>query len=185
MSRRRPYQARPSDLPPINPPPRPPAPWEPGGQDATVRLNDDGSFSDAARAAIYSRDDHRCIACGRSSPLTAHHRTARGMGGTSRVDLGSPTNGLTLCGSGTTGCHGWVEYHRTQAVALGWLVPEGVDPATRPYLDRTYGWRLPLHDGLAVYVDAIEDVPEPVRDAARSAAEAFDRFRHGDLRRSA
>lgn len=33
-----------------------------------------------------------------------------------------PANLLLLCGSGTTGCHGWIEAHRGDSLDLGWLV---------------------------------------------------------------
>ncbi len=61
-----------------------------------------------------------------------HHRQARGMGGTRKVDRAS--NLVMLCGSGTTGCHGWVESHRTQSLADGWLVRQTADPALIPVL---------------------------------------------------
>lgn len=49
------------------------------------------------------------------------------MGGTGRGRdlprvIASPVNGITLCGSWSTGCHGWAEYHRTAAALLGWSV---------------------------------------------------------------
>jgi len=45
------------------------------------------------------------------------------MGGTVDPDVDLPSNIGLLCGSGTTGCHGWVERNRTAAEAEGWLVP--------------------------------------------------------------
>lgn len=47
-----------------------------------------------------------------------HHRRPRGMGGTHRVETNMPANLVHLCHS----CHGWVESHRTQALADGWLI---------------------------------------------------------------
>lgn len=44
------------------------------------------------------------------------------MGGDPRPDTDLPANLVALCGSGTTGCHGWVESHRDAARALGLLV---------------------------------------------------------------
>lgn len=43
------------------------------------------------------------------------------MGGTSRIV--TVACGVILCGSGTTGDHGWVESHRFDARELGYLVP--------------------------------------------------------------
>lgn len=60
---------------------------------------------------------------------SVHHRQPRGMGGTSRSDANAVTVLLLLCGTGTTGCHGHVEANRTEALAYGWLVPQGHDPA--------------------------------------------------------
>ncbi len=61
-----------------------------------------------------------------------HHRQARGMGGSSRPEVNSPANVLLVCGTGTTGCHGFIEAHRTAAELEGWLVRHGLDPATVP-----------------------------------------------------
>lgn len=53
---------------------------------------------------------------------SVHHRRPRGSGGTSVPWINFPSNLILLCGSGTTGCHGWVESHRDEARALGFLV---------------------------------------------------------------
>lgn len=49
----------------------------------------------------------------------------------------SPANVIELCGSGTTGCHGWVHQHVAEAERLGLIVPLGRDPRKVPVLD----WR--------------------------------------------
>lgn len=36
--------------------------------------------------------------------------------------MSTAANGLLLCGTGTTGCHGWVESNRSEARAQGFLV---------------------------------------------------------------
>lgn len=51
-----------------------------------------------------------------------HHRRPRGMGGSKNPALNQASNILLLCGSGTTGCHGWVESNREEAYDLGLLV---------------------------------------------------------------
>ena len=104
-------------------------------------------FSPIARALILDREGGACFRCGlrvvwwptddhRSpdviSAYSIHHRRPRGMGGSSLEASGHPSNGLTLCGSGTTGCHGWVESHRRQALADGYLLEQWQDPATTP-----------------------------------------------------
>lgn len=61
------------------------------------------------------------------------------MGGTRWPGVNLPSNLLTLCGSGTTGCHGWVEAHPAWATAHGWSVPrwQTADVATVP----VWTWR--------------------------------------------
>lgn len=71
---------------------------------------------------VRERDDWRCARCAGWGPLSTQHRVARGMGGTRHPLINGPANLLTLCGSGTTGCHGWVESHPVWAEAHGWSV---------------------------------------------------------------
>lgn len=90
-----------------------------------------------------------CVRCGASSPLTTQHRAPRGMGGTRRPWVNLPGNLITLCGSGTTGCHGWVESHRAEALSYGWLV-SGLAvtmPSDVPVWTFTRGWVLLDDDG--------------------------------------
>lgn len=103
--------------------------------------------TDEVRAEAYARDQWWCVRCGTGDvALNLHHRTARGMGGTRDPLSASPANLITLCGSGTTGCHGWVESHREVSFKEGWLVPRGIDPATVPVRCGGYWWFLD-HDG--------------------------------------
>lgn len=44
-----------------------------------------------------------------------HHRRSAGR-------IWTPANGLHLCGTGSTGCHGWVTEHPRLAMARGWVV---------------------------------------------------------------
>lgn len=78
------------------------------------------------------------------------------MGGTRRPD--TCANLLLLCGSGTTGCHGWVESNRFAARAVGLLVSQRADPAQVPVLLRG-GWWLLTEEGRAVPVDPPSDAP--------------------------
>lgn len=57
----------------------------------------------------------------------------------------TPAHGLALCGSGTTGCHGWAESYRSIARTLGWLVPSGADPRAVPFWT-VVGWRAWVED---------------------------------------
>lgn len=47
-----------------------------------------------------------------------HHRNAAGR-------VWTPSNGLHLCGSGTTGCHGWITEHPHAARERGWSLLSG------------------------------------------------------------
>lgn len=134
-----------------------------------------GAFNDRARAAIYEVGGGRCIGCGRTD-LTAQHRRARGMGGTSDVQIGHPANGVPLCGDGVRGCHGWAEKNRDDARLLGWLLEPQQAAVGTPFWSRLWGWRA-WHvdeDGFpsVVFVDPEEDLDRPEERAA-----AVERYR--------
>lgn len=77
------------------------------------------------RERIHRRDGRFCARCDRSLvdyPSSIHHRLPRRMGGTKNPLSNDTRNLITLCGTGTTGCHGWVESHREEALAQGWLI---------------------------------------------------------------
>lgn len=91
-----------------------------------------GKFTaETVRFAFFEREQEACFRCRR--PLrfedrgtfwgwSAHHRKPRGAGGTSDPRIGSIANLLVLCGTGVTGCHGWVESRRAMAEDLGYLI---------------------------------------------------------------
>lgn len=68
------------------------------------------------------------------------------MGGSKDPASNLPANILLLCGSGTTGCHGWIESHRAEALDLGLLVYRSHDPVQIPVQLR-YGTVLLRNDG--------------------------------------
>lgn len=79
------------------------------------------------RAVVLARDGYACVRCGAGvteKPRSIHHRLRRSQGG-----LNTPDNLITLCGSGTTGCHGWVHANVADSQDAGWLVRSGHDPA--------------------------------------------------------
>lgn len=98
-----------------------------------------------AQILVDLRDGHSCRRCGRSFlgyDYSRHHRIPKGAGGSALVDRAS--NIVKICGSGTTGCHGWVESHREDAETLGWILPKlnpDIDPETEP-LFTIDGWVL-------------------------------------------
>lgn len=104
-------------------------------------------------ASVRYRDIGLCVRCGTPDNLTTHHRKPRGMGGTKDPAINDLANLLTLCGSGTTGCHGWVEANRAEAKRLGFLVSQWADPAVVPVASWR-GWV--LVDG-----DVVTRVEEP------------------------
>lgn len=100
------------------------------------------------RAAVIGRCLGLCERCGKNlngQPYSIHHRRPRGMGGTTREDANSPSNLLVLCGSGVTGCHGWIESRRSEAFEDGLLIRQTDDPAAIPVLLER-GWVLLTDD---------------------------------------
>lgn len=75
--------------------------------------------SAAVVKAVRARDLNRCVVCGTTGPLSTQHRVARGMGGTRAEWVNLPANLITVCGSGTTGCHGHIEHYPEEARRLG------------------------------------------------------------------
>jgi hypothetical protein len=105
------------------------------------------AVQDAARRIVRQRDGHLCQMCGASivdQPSSVHHRRRRGMGGSALLERAS--NLVRLCGTGTTGCHGFVESQRTLATVRGWLLGYLDDPEATPLLCYD-GWHLLLDDG--------------------------------------
>ena len=79
----------------------------------------------SVRAQVLERDGYRCLRC--RVPLegqrySIHHRKARGMGGTRDPLSIDPRNLVSLCGSGTEGCHGAIESARETSRQDGWLI---------------------------------------------------------------
>jgi hypothetical protein len=116
------------------------------------------SVSAKVRQIVLDRDEYRCVRCGEYigpfGDYSIHHRRPRGMGGTKRPETDLPANLLTLCGSGTTGCHGLVESDRLLATARGFLVSQYADPELIP-VHTFRGKALLSNDGmLAIVPDA-------------------------------
>lgn len=76
--------------------------------------------------------------------VSVQHRRAQGAGGTSLPETNSLANLLLLCGTGVTGCHGWVEtQQRAEARALGLMVDHTYDEDGQP----VPVWRYPVRIG--------------------------------------
>lgn len=110
----------------------------------------DSGPSPKLRALVEARDK-ACVRCGLVVPRdedSIHHRIPRGRGGENTAE-----NLLLLCGSGTTGCHGYVESHRTEAYNAGYLVRTGFDPLDVPVLLLGKAWAYASPDGKWVISD--------------------------------
>lgn len=103
------------------------------------------AFSVEVKEAILRRAGFRCDRCGmRAENAHFHHRTPRRAGGSSREDLGLPSNGLLL----HPACHDYVESHRKIAAYLGFIVGYGALPSEVPVM-LWNGWHWLRDDGTA------------------------------------
>lgn len=110
-------------------------------------------FADSKRAAL-ERQGWHCLRCGTNihdpscwPGRSGHHRQLRRA---ADPDVRhSPANIVELCGSGTTGCHGWVHQHVAEAERLGLIVPLGIDPLSTPVRDWQGRWLWLNQDGTA------------------------------------
>jgi hypothetical protein len=81
------------------------------------------------RDDVLDRDERLCQRCGlalEGQRYSLHHRRRRQVGGHTMANL------VSLCGSGTTGCHGEIGSYRNDAVRDGWIVPDGATPERWP-----------------------------------------------------
>jgi hypothetical protein len=97
------------------------------------------------RREVIARDRQTCQWCGIWVDVTAgayslQHRRARGMGGSKRIDTDLPSNLVTMCGSGVTGCHGYIESHRDAARQRGFTLRDRDRPELVPVLDHIGQW---------------------------------------------
>jgi hypothetical protein len=76
---------------------------------------------------VIRRSGGVCERCGRERATGKHHRVKRSHGG-----QWTPSNVVDLCGSGTTGCRGWVEANPALAGAQAWTLLSEEDPMSVP-----------------------------------------------------
>lgn len=81
----------------------------------------------STRQAVPNRSDGRCEFCCAARATNMHHRKKVSQGG-----LWTPSNILHVCGSGTTGCHGYFEEHPRIAYRLGVSVKRDQKPELVP-----------------------------------------------------
>ena len=98
------------------------------------------SVTPKVRREVIARDHSLCGWCGlyvdtRSDWYSLQHRRARAAGGSKRLDTNLHGNLVLMCGTGTTGCHGYVEDHPLEAMTRGFNIPGNwTDPALAPAL---------------------------------------------------
>jgi len=87
---------------------------------------------------VLERDQHSCVCCGenlqgiRGRDWSLHHRRGRGMGSTRRPETNLPANLVSVCGSGSTGCHGWLTENPALGREQGLVLTQQDDPAGVP-----------------------------------------------------
>lgn len=92
---------------------------------------------------VDARAGGRCERCGRAVLVANHHhRLLRSQG-----LLDAPSNLVRLCGSGTTGCHGWVHANPADATLAGYIVRSGGEPARVRLEHSRYGEVFLADDG--------------------------------------
>jgi len=106
--------------------------------------------SKTVRRFVLHRDNGQCVRCGKTvynthseqpvQQYSLQHRRARGMGGSKDPQTNSPVNLILLCGTATTGCHGYVESHRDEARYYGWGLRQSDNPEERPVFHIELGW---------------------------------------------
>lgn len=114
------------------------------------------------RANVVVREGGKCFRCGKQvaiyKPETYHdlpvvkrvaefsiyHRKSRGMCGSNSTDVNIFPNLIVLCGTGTTGCHGWVEANPDEAYRDGLLLYELADPVLGPAFSEYRGYWIDL-----------------------------------------
>lgn len=109
----------------------------------------------SARELVYARSGGDCevripgVCLGRATNW--HHRRNKSQGG-----LWLPSNGLHLCGSGTTGCHGWITHEPSKSYELGWSIRGHQPPADVEVLYR--GQLVRLDDAGGIEFIPLEEI---------------------------
>lgn len=102
--------------------------------DKPLRLT--GRKLEERNGQIDTREQQRCARCGEViwNNGSRHHRKFKSRRGGDEV-----SNGLLLCGSGTTGCHGWAHANPGEARMTGFAVHSWEEPRLVPVQHVLYG----------------------------------------------
>lgn len=122
-----------------------------------------------ARERLYERSGRICEVCGAARATNAQHRKNRSQGGD-----WSLSNLLDVCGSGTTGCHGYIHANPSESYASGWSVRQSMNPRDMPAFLRTpygYGYVWLHNDGTT---DLVEITPALLVKVAFNGSETWD-----------
>lgn len=117
---------------------------------------------DETRFAVLARGFYRCERCHcdfQGIGVSVHHRRPRMMGGSRDKELHKSANLIALCGSGTTGCHGWVESNRDKARELGYLIAKIESAGEIPFQDINGKWWVIDNDAQKIRLDLIKGDP--------------------------
>ena len=113
------------------------------GLETSMAKSKPNKVTDGVRNLVLTRGNYRCEHCHEDflySGVSVHHRRPRMMGGSKNELLHLPANLIALCGSGTTGCHGWVESNRTKAREMGLLIQKVESAEDIPFQDKEGNW---------------------------------------------
>jgi len=113
------------------------------GLETSMAKSKPNKVTDGVRNLVLTRGNYRCEHCHEDflySGVSVHHRRPRMMGGSKNELLHLPANLIALCGSGTTGCHGWVESNRTKAREMGLLIQNVESAEEIPFQDKKGNW---------------------------------------------
>ena len=118
--------------------------------------------SEETRFTVLARANYKCERCNRDFlgyPMSVHHRRPRMMGGSKNEMLHESANLIVLCGTGTNGCHGWVESNRAKARELGYLIQKVESAEEIPFQDETGAWWNIDNYGQKTQLDMIRSNP--------------------------
>ncbi len=114
-----------------------------------------------AELAAIARDGAECLRCGRNLegiPASLHHRKLKGRK-VPKIEWDLVENIATMCGTGTTGCHGWAHHNRSAAKTDGWIVASWDIPHREPMHDLRNNMITLMQDGTKI-IDPIAGINE-------------------------